>query len=79
MRLPEDESFKTGDKTGNLQLTFATKGNEWQIDADLDDNRGIKHAFDVVKHKVSRRDTHPYDIHQILTMFQNIDPGYRFA
>ena len=39
-------------------------------------SHGIQHAFDVIKHKVTGRDTHPYDIHQILIFFQDIHPGY---
>jgi hypothetical protein len=80
MQSESDSSFKTSDPTGNLQLTFFVRGEgEYLIDADLDDHRGVKHAFDVVKHKVSSGDTHPYDIHQILAMFQGIDPGYYFS
>jgi len=78
-RVKESGSYKTPDPTGNLQLTFATNAQEGlAIDADLDDNQGIKHAFDVIKHKLTGRDSHPYDMHQILVKFQNIDPGYRF-
>lgn len=73
----EDGSFKTLDRAGNLQLTFATnKKDEFLVDADLDDHQGIEHAFDVISHKVTGKDTHPYDIHQILVFFQGIDPGY---
>jgi hypothetical protein len=78
-RLSEHASFKTPDPTGNLQLTFATKSeNKMAVDADLDDHQGLKHAFDVIKHKFSG-DTNPYDIHQVLVRFQHIDPGYYFA
>lgn len=76
-RLNSQGSFKTPDRAGNLQLTFAknSKG-EFLVDADIDDHQGIQHAFDVIKHKVTGKDTHPYDIHQILNFFQVIDPGY---
>lgn len=78
-RFKERGSYKTPDPTGNLQLTFATNaGEDLAIDADLDDHQGILHAFDVIRHKLTGRDSHPYDIHQILVKFQNIDPGYRF-
>jgi len=78
-RFKERGSYKTPDPTGNFQLTFATNAQEGlAIDADLDDHQGIEHAFDVIKHKLTGRDSHPYDIHQILVKFQNIDPGYRF-
>lgn len=76
-RLTDHASFKTPDRMGNLQLTFATNVKEdFAIDADLDDNQGIKHAFDVIKHKFSG-DTNPYDIHDVLVKFHKIDPGYR--
>lgn len=78
-RLSDHASFKTPDPMGNLQLTFATKAeNRMAVDADLDDHQGLKHAFDVIKHKFSG-DTNPYDIHEVLVKFQNIDPGYHFA
>lgn len=79
-RIEEHGSFKTPDPTGNLQLTFATNdAGELAVDADLDDHSGLEHAFDVIRHALTGRDTHPYDIHQILVKFQNIDPGYRFT
>lgn len=70
-------SFKTYDRTGNLQLTFAgNAAGELLGDIDIDDHQGIEHAADVLKHKITGRDTHPYDIHQILVFFQGLDPGY---
>ncbi|MFN7925643.1 MAG: hypothetical protein U0Q16_36420 [Bryobacteraceae bacterium] len=81
-RLPEHESFKTRDDMGNLQLTFARDTSREGLlvaDVDLDDHAGIRHAFDVMKHTLSGKDTHPYDIHQILRCFQGIYPGYRLA
>lgn len=78
-RLAEHASFKTPDPMGNLQLIFANNAaGEMAVDADLDDHQGLKHAFDVIRHKFSG-DTNPYDIHQVLVKFQKIDPGYRFA
>ena len=44
-------------------------------DIDLDDHAGLEHAADVLKHKFSGKDTDPYDIHEILVHFHNIDPG----
>ena len=46
-------------------------------DIDLDDHKGIQHAADVLKHKITGKDTDPYDIHEILIYFQHLDPGYR--
>jgi len=76
-RLIEHASFKTPDRMGNLQLTFANNAQEkMAVDADLDDHQGLQHAFDVIKHKFSG-DTNPYDIHEVLVKFHGIDPGYR--
>ncbi len=78
-RLEKDESFKTFDEAGNLQLTFArdTSGEgKMVVDADLDDHSGVKHAFDVLKHAITGTDTNPYNMHQILAHFQGIDVGY---
>jgi hypothetical protein len=69
-------SFKTFDAAGNLQLTFAKKVDDWKADIDLDDHKGVQHAADVLKHKITDKDTHPYDIHQILVYFQGLYPGY---
>lgn len=71
-------SFKTPERTGNLQLTFAQDSSgKMMVDVDVDDHAGIKHAFDVLKHAFTGEKTHPYDIHQILTYFYNMDLGYR--
>jgi len=80
--LSEKESFKTSDPAGNLQLTFAndTSGEGLlMVDADLDDHSGVQHAADVLKHWITGQDTHPYNIHQILKAFQNLDSGYRLS
>ena len=72
-----DGSFKTHDKAGNLQITFARNGDGGLMaDIDIDDHQGIAHAADVLKHKITGKDTHPFDIHQILIFFQGVDPGY---
>lgn len=74
----QDNSFKSRDKAGNIQLTFATNAAGGSVsDIDLDDHDGIKHASDVLKHKITGKDTDPYDIHEILVFFQHLDPGYR--
>lgn len=79
-RIDTQGSFKTRERCGNLQLTFARNaGGELMVDADLDDHSGIRHAFDVIKHAFTGKDTHPYNIHQLLVCFQNISPGYDFA
>lgn len=74
-------SFKTPERTGNLQLTFAQDSNrKMMVDADVDDHSGIKHAFDVFRHVFTGEKTHPYDIHQILTYFYSeLDLGYQLV
>jgi hypothetical protein len=76
-----DGSFKTKDRAGNLQITFAGQdGHDGHFaDIDIDDHAGIQHAADVLKHRIADRDTHPYDIHNILLYFQGCDPGYELA
>lgn len=75
------ESFKTLDQYGNLQLTFqrhGTTGGDYLADVDIDDAQGIEHIFQVLRNSVSGP-TNPYDIHDILTMDQHLDPGYSFV
>jgi hypothetical protein len=73
-------SFKTREAQGNLQVTFASNGdNQLLADIDIDDNRGVAHAFDVLGHALTGADTHPYNIHQILLALQGIDPGYKLS
>jgi hypothetical protein len=76
-----DGSFKTRDRAGNLQITLAARdGHPGHFgDIDIDDHAGIRHAADVLKHHIADRDTHPYDIHNILLYFQGCDPGYALA
>lgn len=72
------DSFKTFDSFGNLQLTFFRKKDavEFMVDADLDDARGIGHAFQVIDHALTGDKTHPFDLHQVLLAKQGVDPGY---
>ena len=72
-------SFKTDDEFGNLQFTFFQKGDTFAADIDIDNSAGIRHVVDVVKHKLSGKGTHPYDIHEILVEHQGLDPGYSLA
>jgi hypothetical protein len=70
-------SFKSEDRYGNLQLTFFARGeDEWVADIDIDDAKGLEHVFQVVRNGLTGRPTHPYDIHQILLLHQQVDPGY---
>lgn len=71
-------SFKTPDDYGNLQLTFFMRGDDCVADIDIDDAAGIGHVFQVLRNALTKRPTHPYDIHEILIRHQFLDPGYRF-
>lgn len=71
-------SFKTKDKAGNIQFTFAKDSQgKYFCDIDLDDHAGIQHVLDYLDHKLSGEETHPYNIHEILVKFQKKDPEYR--
>jgi len=72
------DSYKTPDHYGNLQLTFSTNGTDWNVDMDIDDAQGLDHIFQVVHNAVTGQPTHPYNIHEILIEYQELDPGYRF-
>ncbi|MFB3922936.1 MAG: hypothetical protein ACE145_14520 [Terriglobia bacterium] len=72
-------SFKTEDHYGNLQLSFFMNGDDCVVDVDIDDAAGLEHVFQVVRNAVTGRPTHPFDIHEILVSYQQLDPGYRFV
>lgn len=72
-------SFKTFDAFGNLQLTFFADGTRCVADVDIDDAAGLLHVFQVLRNRLSRDPTHPYDIHQILVAHQHLDPGYQLV
>jgi len=76
-----DDSFKTSDSYGNLQLTFFRKQDalEFLVDADLDDAQGFEHIFQVVGNALSNGTTNPYNIQQILLAHQGVDPGYELV
>ncbi len=66
-------SFKSDDNYGNLQLTFFSSEAgplTFKLDADIDDAAGIGHVFQVLRNWITDGETHPYDIHQILTYHQ---------
>lgn len=69
-------SFKTPDHYGNLQLTFFSNGTDWVADIDIDDAGGLEHVFQVLRNELTNGTTNPYDIHEILVRYQQIDPGY---
>lgn len=74
--LTQAGSFKTVDGFGNLQITFFTKARDWTADLDIDDARGLEHAFHVLREALTLAAVHPYVIHEILILHQQLDPGY---
>jgi hypothetical protein len=75
-------SFKTRDHYGNLQLTFfctKTGPKSFCVDADIDDAGGIGHVFQVLDHWLTGGETHPYDIHQILSHHQKLTLPYELG
>ena len=72
-------SFKTGESFGNLQLTFFASRElplRFRLDADIDDANGLGHVFQVLRNRVRDRETHPFDIHQVLTFHHLLRPPY---
>lgn len=70
-------SFKSLDAHGNLQVTFFAKpGNPptFKVDADIDEEDGIGHAFEVIRNTLTGGTTHPFDVHQILTLHFKAPP-----
>jgi hypothetical protein len=74
-------SFKTNDRHGNLQLSFfrkGTTGDDYMVDADIDEASGIEHGFEVIRNHLFRHTTSPYDVREILIAKQSLDPNYDF-
>jgi hypothetical protein len=75
-------SFKTFDHYGNLQLTLSVHQEDdkrWMVDMDIDDAQGLEHVFQVLHNAATHQPTHPYNIHEILVAFQQLDPGYTLS
>jgi hypothetical protein len=71
-------SFKTKEQYGNLQLSFfasVATPLAFRIDADIDNAAGFEHVFQVIGNAITKGETHPYDIHQIL-VHQRLPVGY---
>lgn len=69
-------------QAGVLQLTFFSSDDQplrFRIDADIDDAGGLGHVFQVLRNWITKGDTNPYDIHQILTYHQQLAPGYELV
>jgi len=74
-------SFKSPDRAGNLQITFFSSASEldFKVDVDIDDANGLGHVFQVLAHWLTGGQTHPFDIHQILTFDQRLVLPYSLA
>jgi len=74
-------SFKSPDRAGNLQITFFsnTADLQFKVDVDIDDANGLGHVFQVLSHWITQGQTHPFDIHQILTFDQRLMLPYSLA
>jgi hypothetical protein len=75
-------SFKSGERHGNLQLTFFStlqQPQAFKVDCDIDDAAGLGHPFQVLRNFVTQGTTHPYDIHQILVFRQDAMLPYDLA
>lgn len=70
-------SFKTLETYGSMQLTFFSDGENYLIDADLDDGMWLSHISQERPGIIGEESFHPYVLHEILVAEQRIDPGYR--
>lgn len=70
-------SFKTHETYGSMQLTFFSDGENYLIDADLDDGMWLSHISQERPGIIGEETFHPYVLHEILVAEQQIDPGYR--
>lgn len=77
-------SIKSKDDKGNVQLTLGpgTDGEGKAVlvlDADIDESgKLLAHIADVFRHKITKQQTHPFDIHEYLTVIlpPNTPLGY---
>ena len=73
------DTFKSKDSFGNLQLAFSSRGGaeeEWIVDVDIDEKSGLAHVFEEgLYHRISGARTNPYAVHQLLCM-QGLTPPY---
>jgi hypothetical protein len=79
-------SVKSSDSKGNLQVTCGQgkdeNGNDVLIlDTDIDESGDLlNHLLDVFKHKITKKQTHPYDIHEYLSLAYPAFPqGYELV
>lgn len=56
--------------------SYLGAGGFWVADVDIDDANGLAHVFQVLRNQLTKRPTHPYDIHELLLFYQKLDAGY---
>jgi len=80
-----NESYKTEDRRGNLQVTFMRDKASGQLaaDIDIDKAKGVKHGLEVIGNAVFNRKTNPFLIREFLLaadpVEETLDPGYGFV
>jgi hypothetical protein len=57
-------------------MTFFRSTDRVVAEIDIDDAAGLGHVFQVLRNHFTGKPTHPYNIHQILLVHQQLDPGY---
>lgn len=79
-----EPSYKSKDSHANIQVTIMqhTRTGELAADIDIDEARGLKHGFEVVRNTIARQRTNPYLIRELLLLQDRIkkslNPKYRF-
>jgi hypothetical protein len=79
-----EDSFKSRDAHGNLQVTFQRQRGAGALaaDVDLDEAAGLEHGLEVLRNKITGRRTNPYLMREILLLAggeeSSLNPGYRF-
>lgn len=80
-----EDSFKSRDAHGNLQVTFQRHRRTGALaaDVDLDEAAGLAHGLEVLRNKVTGRRTDPFLMREILLLAggaeTSMNPGYRFV
>jgi hypothetical protein len=79
-----EQSFKSRDPFGNIQVTFLREIGTGGLAADIDIDKaaGFKHGLEVIGNAVLRNRTNPYAVRELLLatdpIGHTLDPGYQF-
>jgi hypothetical protein len=79
-----EQSFKSRDPFGNIQVTFLEEIQTGQLAADIDIDKaaGFKHGLEVIGNAVLNNRTNPYAVRELLLatdpIDHTLDPGYQF-